>query len=452
MADEVGLLTGQKIPYNLEAELACLGAILLKNDLAETLFGIISPEDFYNGRNRVIAETILRIRTERANLPVDLITLTDYLKNENKLSQAGGIEYISQILDAVPTTANAERYAEIVRDKALQRKLSECGREIVALSGSADVTVAQALDSSQQLLFNLETKRNSDFEVMGDILRKTIDQVEENYRNKGRAVGIPTGFRDLDRIIGGFQESNLIIIGARPGIGKTSFALSIVENISIHREEKIPVGIFSLEMTRNELCLRVLCAESRVPSEKVLRNQLHESDWPRLIQGAEKMLDAPIYIDDSSGISLYELTAKARRMRQRYKVELVIVDYLQLMASSGSNQMQRQEFVASLSRGLKQLARDLKIPVIALTQLNRNLETRGAGEKEPKLADIRESGAIEQDADLVIFLHKPDGEEDEMKNHRDVIVAKNRHGQTSKFSLFFNAGLTRFENHSREPE
>lgn len=449
LAEEV--LSDQKIPFNLEAETACLGAILLKNSVADEVFSKITAADFYDGRNRTIAEAISHHLGERRGMPVDLVTLTHSLRAEGMLERAGGVAYVTGLVDQVPTASNASHYAEIVREKSLLRRLIRCGQDIVGYATGTEFQVEEALEKSQQSLFELIKNEYADYGNLRTILKDTIDTVEKNYKNKGKAIGIETGFRDLDHFISGLHPSNFVIIGGRPGMGKTALVLSLIQNTSIHREEKVGVGIFSLEMSRMELCLRMLCAESRIPLTKFRKNALIESDWPKLFQGAERMHMAPIFIDDNAGLTIHELTAKARRMYQE-GVRLIIVDYIQLMGSASQNSfMPREQFIASVSRSLKQLARELDIPIIGLTQLNRSSEARPGAEREPRLSDIRESGALEQDADIVLFIHRNTGGEEaaETQNLVDIIVAKNRHGERGKLQLFFNAAYTRFENYAR---
>lgn len=440
-----------KLPYNLEAEVACLGSVLMKNSVAESIFSKIEPNDFYDGRNKIIAEYIQDHINKASQAPIDIISLTDRLKESDKITNAGGIEYISNIIDSVPTTSNAEHYADIVKGKAVLRQIIECGNSIIGYANDNELSVPEALDRSQKELFNISKTNTQDYLPLKAILEDTINTIETNYKNKGTAIGIETGFTDIDNKVGGFHNSNLIIIGGRPAMGKTAFIISVAENIAIKAQNRVGVGIFSLEMSKHELCLRILCSQSRIPSEAFRKNTLSESDWPRLFNAANNMSDAPIFIDDTPSLGLYEISSKARKMVQE-GAKLIIVDYLQLMGSHESN-VPREQHIASISRGLKRLAKELEIPVIALTQLNRGSDKRD--DKKPFLSDIRESGSIEQDADQVIFIHRQEvyePEKEEFKNKAEIIIAKNRHGQVGIVEMFFHGAFTRFENLERVQE
>ncbi|MDA8032370.1 MAG: replicative DNA helicase, partial [Alphaproteobacteria bacterium] len=321
------------------------------------------------------------------------------------------------------------------------------GNDIIANATKEDLDAYQALDKAQQILFSIVKDQYQDFEHFKDILKKTFDTIQNNYNNKGNAIGLETGFRKLDQLLAGLHPGNLFIVGGRPSMGKTAFALSMVQNMAIGRKEQMGVGIFSLEMSNYELCVRLLCAEAKLPMEKLRKNALIESDWPKLIGGAERMLQAPIYIDDSPGLTMLELSSKARRM-VKLGVKFIVVDYLQLMSGqeNGFN-ASREQFISSVSRGLKMLAKELEIPIVALTQLNRSSESRN--DKRPLLSDIRESGSIEQDADVVCFIHRQsfyEPEKEDLKNKAEVIIGKNRHGKTGVATLYFHEDYPRFEN------
>jgi len=455
--DDAGGRPALRQPWSPEAETACLGSIFLKNELAGELLGLLSPEDFFDGRHRVILEAIRECRGIAETGPADLITVTNHLKTRNLLAKAGGVEFMNGLVDSVPTTAHFSHYLGIVSEKSLQRRLMDCGDRIKGWATDPETAIPEALDKSLEAVFDLSKNRDSrEITHIREALQETVNYIEEAYRNKGQ-MGIPTGFRGLDQVIGGLQKGNLIIIGARPGMGKTSLVLSMVENMCIYREKPVPVGIFSLEMGASELSLRMLSSISRIPSEKFHLAGIVERDWPAIMAGVERLSLAPIYIDDNSALTFSELTSKARRMVKQFGVQLLILDYLQLMNTGAvKGTANRQEFIAEVSRGLKQVARSLKIPVVALTQLNRNIESRAGGDRKPQLSDIRESGAIEQDADLVLFLYKeeeqaregeapPDGSGD----LRHLTIAKNRHGQNDvKVDLWFEKRFTRFQNYT----
>jgi len=434
----------ETIPHSPEAEAACIGSILLKNNLIDDVFTQIKPDDFFDGRNRIIADIIINRNETHSQEPIDIITLQTLLEKSKKLDSAGGISYINKLIDGVPTTANALHYAQIIKEKSQLRKLIDAGYSIVSYGTSANLNAEDALDKAQTDLFNLSKNRYSDYCTFKSALKDTIDKIEKNYKKKGH-IGIPSGYRELDDKISGFHESNLIILGGRPSMGKTALALSLVQNIAINRHEKTGVGIFSLEMTRIEICSRILCAESRIPQDKIRKNAIIESDWPKLLKAMDKLINAPIFIDDTPGLTLHEIMSKARRMYHE-GCRIFIIDYLQIMDSSNPN-IPREQFIASVSRGLKQLARELAVPIIALTQLNRSSETRT--DKRPILSDIRESGSIEQDADIVMFIHRPayyEPEREEIQNDAELIIAKNRHGQTGPAHLFYDGQFTRFDN------
>lgn len=439
--------TGIRPPYSQEAEVACLGSILLKNSLIDDVFAIVTPQDFYDGRHQIIAGGVFEHRSKRGQEPIDIVTLTNQLKAVESLLDAGGAEYLSALISLVPTTTNAEYYARIVSDKSLLRKIIDAGNDIIAYALKEEAEVHQTLNEAQQRLFSIVKEKYQDFESFNTVLKNAFDTIQKHYNDKGSAIGIETGFRKLDELLAGLHSSNLVIIGGRPSMGKTALALSIVQNIAIDRKDKTGVGIFSLEMSKYELCLRLLCAESKIPMGKLRKNALIESDWPKLIAGAEKMHKAPIYIDDSPGLTMLELFSKARRMVQ-LGVKLIVVDYLQLLSGQESqNNQSREQFISSVSRGLKMLAKELDIPILALTQLNRSSESRT--DRRPILSDIRESGSIEQDADIVCFVHRPsvyEPDKEELKNEAEIIVGKNRHGKTGIVSLYFHDDYPRFEN------
>ena len=440
-------------PFSLEAETACLGAVLLKNNLFDGIFAKVEPSYFYDGRNKIIAETILSIRKKRGQEPIDLVTLINELKTNKQLSAVGGTEYVSNLIDTVPTTTNSEQYATIVREKALLRQISDCGHAIISLAKRGDLDANKVLDQAQEAIFNIAKSQYSDFLDFKTAVHKTFEELQEHYNNTGRSIGIESEFKRLDDVLAGMHPSNLIIIGGRPAMGKTAFVLSVLENIAISKREKerVPVGFFSLEMSHQELCTRILCAKARLPTEKLRKNALSESDFPKLMNAAENMYNAPVYIDDTPGLNILEIASKARRMVD-LGVKLIVIDYLQLIGGEESSRYTaREQFISYISRSLKKLARSLKIPIIGLTQLNRANESRT--DKRPLLSDIRESGAIEQDADVVCFIHRESyyqRDNEELKNQAEVIVAKNRHGRTDTVKLLFHGHYPRFDNLSED--
>ena len=435
--------------------MACLGSILLKNSLIDNIFSRVSADEFYDGRNRSIARLIHEHREKRGHEPIDSLTLTDRLRMGNKLQEVGGAEYISGLIANVPTTSNAEHYAKIIHEKSILRRIIEGSYATVDEACDEQKEVGDIMDRAQQRLFEIVREEYRDFKDFYTILKESFQVIEEIHKNRGKSIGVETGFTKLDDVITGFQPSNLIIIGGRPSMGKTAFALSIVQNISIRGSEPIPVGFFSLEMSHYELCLRLLSAESEVPMEKIRKGALIDTDWPLLIQAANHMRETPIYIDDSPNLTMLELAAKARQM-VKLGVRLIVLDYLQLIGGQEANRnYSREQFISSISRGLKMLAKELNIPIVAISQLSRAPEQRG--EHRPQLSDLRESGAIEQDADIVCFVHRQwvyeeskDEPREEIRNKGEVIVKKNRQGRTGKVTLYFHDAYPRFDNFTEE--
>jgi replicative DNA helicase len=435
-------------PQSIEAEMSVLGAMLMDKEAickaVETL-----PEDaFYKTTHRKIYSAILDL-FER-NEPVDLVTLTNELKKKGELSNIGGPIYLTTILNSVPTSANVEYYIRIVNEKALIRGLIAAATEITSMAYQPTEDVAQMLDRAEQLIFNIvQRKVSRDFVHIGEMLHDSFETIEELYARKAHVTGIPSGFIDLDNLTTGFHPSDLIIIAGRPSMGKSSLALNIAQYAS--SREKIPVGIFSLEMSKEQLVQRMLCAEARVDAHKLRTGYLGEADWPKLTTAAGILAEAPIYIDDTPAIPILEIRAKARRLKAKYNVGLIIVDYLQLI--QGRMQLEnRQQEISEISRSLKSLARELNIPLIALSQLSREVEKRG--ERRPQLSDLRESGAIEQDADLVAFVYREEYYKPTPENEgiAEVIIGKQRNGPVGTVKLAFIRKYTRFENLAKVEE
>jgi replicative DNA helicase len=439
-------------PQNIEAEQSVLGAILLDNDTINQAIEILTAEDFYRESHREIFRAMVAL-SER-NQPVDAITLTDALRTAGALEAVGGAGYIAELAACVPTAANAGHYARIVREKALLRGLSSIATEIASGAYDSPPNVDEYLDESEHKIFEISERRiRQSFHSMPELTRESIKLLERLYERKELVTGVPTGFLDLDRLTAGLQPSDLIVIAARPSMGKTALALNIAAHAATECEPRLGVAIFSLEMSKEQLVLRMLCAEGRVDSSRARAGYLGERDFPKLAQAAARLSEAPIFIDDSSDTSPIVLKAKCRRlMRERNSnLGLIIVDYLQLMRSARPGESREKE-IAEISRSLKALAKELKVPVVALSQLNRQVETRP--DRRPLLADLRESGAIEQDADLIAFIYR-----DEMY-HRDskepgvaeIIIAKQRNGPTGAAKLTYLTQFTRFENYAPEEE
>ena len=439
-------------PQNIEAEQSVLGAILLDNDAINQAIEILTADDFYRESHREIFRAMVAL-SER-NQPVDAITLTDALRTAGVLEAVGGTGYIAEVAACVPTAANAGHYARIVREKALLRSLASISTEIASGAYDSPPNVDEYLDESEHKIFEISERRiRQSFHSMPELTRESIKLLERLYERKELVTGVPTGFLDLDRLTAGLQPSDLIVIAARPSMGKTALALNIAAHAATECDPRLGVAIFSLEMSKEQLVLRMLCAEGRVDSSRARAGYLGERDFPKLAQAAARLSEAPIFIDDSSDTSPIVLKAKCRRlMRERNSnLGLIVVDYLQLMRSARPGESREKE-IAEISRSLKALAKELKVPVVALSQLNRQVETRP--DRRPLLADLRESGAIEQDADVIAFIYR-----DEMY-HRDskepgvaeIIIAKQRNGPTGTAKLTYLTQFTRFENYAPEED
>ncbi len=390
----------EKFPNNLDAETACIGAILIKNKLIDQIFSSLKTDDFYDERNQIIVKAILEYREKNGYAPIDILTLKNILEEKDLLQKAGGVEYITKLIDSVPSSTNTSYYSNIIKEKSILRQVIDIFNNNFINIFSGEMNSSEIIEKSQQELFDISKSNYREYEKLRDVFISTLEVIEENYKNKGSVIGIQSGYRHLDNIIGGFHNENLIIIGGRPAMGKTAFALSIIQNISISSKiNSIPIGFFSLEMSKSEICVRLLCAEAKLNGDKFRKNTLIESDWEKIIKAGEKLTKAPIFIDDTPSITINELSAKARKMVQE-GAKIIFIDYLQLMGQTDLK-INREQHIANISRRLKAMARELCIPMVALTQLNRATEARH--NKRPLLSDIRESGAIEQDADLVFF-------------------------------------------------
>jgi replicative DNA helicase len=437
-------LTIQKLPpQNIEAEQAVLGAIIFDNEALPTaLEARLDDEDFYKEAHRRIYRAILELYDK--NEPIDIVTLTDYLRRSGDIEAVGGLTYLSALADSVPTSANIRYHTKIVREKALLRSLIKTATNITSRVYEETTGADELVDYAETVIFEIAEQRTSAaFATMKEVIKDTFKMIELLYDKKEAITGVPTGFKDLDEITSGFQPGDLIIIGGRPGMGKTAFALNIAQHTAVNM--RIPVAVFSLEMSKEQLAMRMLCAESMVDSSRVRKGFIGREDWPKLTNAAGRLADAPIFIDDSSAVTVLEIRAKARRLKKEHGgLSLIVVDYLQLMRSRGNFERREQE-ISDISRSLKGLAKELKVPVVALSQLNRSVESRH--EKIPTLADLRESGAIEQDADLIIFLFREElYSRTATKGVADIIVAKQRSGPTGTVKLTFRADCTKFHD------
>ncbi len=431
-------------PQNIEAEQSILSAILIENNTLPEVLEILSEKDFYREAHRKIFAAMVDLFEQ--NEPADLITVRNILKEGGRLESVGGASYLAELVDTVPMATNAAYYAKIIREKATLRRLIERATSITVRCFEDRGDVEDILDFAERSIFDIaEDKIKPAFHFLGDILTKTYKAVEDAYENKILVTGVPTGYRGLDEKTSGLQPGDLVVIAGRPSMGKTALALNIAHNASA--QTGIPVGIFSLEMSKEQLSLRMLSAEARIDSSRMRGGFLSESDLARINRAAGSLYDLPIYIDDSPAISGLEIRAKARRMKMEKGLGLIIVDYLQLMRGRASAERRELE-ISEISRSLKALAKELTIPVVALSQLNRKVEERS--NKRPLLSDLRESGAIEQDADVIVFIYRDEvynkDEDNPNRGTAEVIVAKQRNGPTGMMKLTFLEYCTRFED------
>ncbi len=429
-------------PQNLEAEQSVLGGILLENQALSKVLEIINSSDFYSGAHRKIFDAMIEL-FER-NEPMDLITLTDILRSKNQLEEVNGASYLASLVDNIPTAANITYYAKIFKEKSILRKLIHSATEIVTQGYEDSGNVDELLDQAERMIFQISEDRiKPSFYSLKEILKDSFKTIERLYEKQELVTGVPTGFEGIDRLTSGFQPGELIVIAGRPSMGKTALSLNIASYAAI--EASIPVGIFSLEMSKEQLALRLLCTEARVDSHKLRGGFLTESDWPKLTRAAGSLADAHIFVDDTPSLSLLEMRAKARRLKADHNLGLIIADYLQLMRGRGVFDNREQE-ISEISRSLKSLAKELHTPVVALSQLNRRVEDRS--NKRPQLADLRESGAIEQDADVILFIYRDEVYDDksEDKGLAEIIIGKQRNGPIGTVKLVFIDKYTSFEN------
>ncbi|WP_062137722.1 replicative DNA helicase [Demequina aestuarii] len=427
-------------PQNVEAEQSVIGSMLLSKDAMADVIESVRGDDFYKPAHETIFD--IAVKLYNAGDPVDALTVSAELQRTNQLGRIGGAEYLHTLIAVVPSAASAGYYARLVREQSILRRLVEAGTRIAAMGYDSDgAEVDMVVDGAQAEIFSVTERRNSeDYLAIGDVMEQTLEQVEASSNRDGQMLGIPTGFRDLDELTGGFQAGQMIVLAARPAIGKSTLGLDIARSASIKHGK--PSVIFSLEMSREEITKRMLSAEAGVKLSKLTKGPMGPNDWERLAQTAAKVSKAPLYIDDSPNMSLMEIRAKCRRLKQQHGLELVVVDYLQLM-SSGRKVESRQQEVSEFSRALKLLSKEIEVPVIAISQLNRGAEQRT--EKKPMLSDMRESGAIEQDADIVILLHRDDAyDRDNRPGEADFIVAKHRAGPTDTIAVAFKKDYAHF--------
>ncbi|MBQ1621053.1 MAG: replicative DNA helicase [Selenomonadaceae bacterium] len=430
-------------PQNIEAEQSVLGAMLIKKEAITQAQELLRPDDFYREAHRIVFETMLELAGD--NEAVDLVTLTEALRKKEMLEKVGGISFITALANYVPTAANIVYHAQIVKEKSELRHLIDAATEIASAAYEATDDVKDIMDDAEKKILAVAANQTGGaFEPIRNIVIDTVGRVETLYENQGGLTGISTGFRDLDRDTSGLQKSDLILVAARPSMGKTAFTLNIATYAAMHGHT---VAFFSLEMSKEQLVQRMLCSEGGIDSQRLRTGQLEDADWDRLINTADRVSKASIYIDDTAGINVMDLRSKARRLKAEHGLDLIVIDYLQLMQGRArSSSDNRQQEISEISRSLKALARELDVPVVALSQLSRSVESRTV--KKPMLSDLRESGSLEQDADIVMFLYREDyyDQETERKNITEVIIAKHRNGPIGTIELFFQKEFTKFRD------
>ena len=437
---------GKVPPNDIEAEQAILGSMLTDKDAVISAIEVLKEEDFYRADNRAIYGAILNLYS-RAE-PIDIITVKAELESLGKFEQVGGLEYLAMLPDKVPTTANAMKYVNIVEEKSTLRSLIKTANEIIELGYDPTEDVTDVMENAEKKIFNImQNKDKKSYSPIKDILVDSFTQLEELYNRKQHITGVPTGFTELDYKTAGFHGSDLILIAARPAMGKSAFALNIATNAAVRAN--VPVVIFSLEMSKEQMVNRILCSEAMVDSNKVRTGKLEEDDWTKLAGSIGPLSEAEIFIDDTPGISVTEIRAKCRKLKLEKNIGMVVIDYLQLVQGSNKRNGSREQEISEISRSLKILAKEIGVPVIALSQLSRAVEQRP--DHRPMLSDLRESGAIEQDADIVMFLYRDDyyNQDTEKKDIAEVIIAKHRGGSTGTVELLWLGSYTKFVNLER---
>ena len=443
---------GNLLPQNIEAEEAVLGAILVNPEVITKVVETLKPESFYKPAHKYVYEAMLQLFN--TNERIDLVSVSDVLSYNSRLEAVGGRAFINDLSYKTITTSNIEYYARIVQEKAVKRSLINAGSEIVSFGYDLN-PIDESLENAEKLIFDIASRKaTTDLHHIKELVLNTYEKIEYRYEHKDELLGLRTDFYELDTITNGLQKSDLIILAARPSMGKTAFALNIAQNVAV--KEKVPVAIFSLEMSKEQLVQRMLCSQAEVDTQRLKTGNMQSKDWDKLANAMNDFANAPIYIDDTSGATLTDIRAKCRRLKMAQNdIGLVVIDYLQLMESSNSKE-DRFQAVSTISRGMKMLAKELDVPVIALSQLSRAVE--GRTDKRPMLSDLRESGSIEQDADIVMFIYRDeyyrkaeDGEEDEAakainKGESEIIIAKHRSGPVGTVKLLFQGNITKFKN------
>lgn len=433
-----------KIPPNdVDAEQAVLGCMFTDKDAVIAAMEVLKPDDFYREDNKQIYEAMIALygRAE----PIDIITVKAELVTSGKFEQVGGLEYLAALPEKVPTTTNVDKYIKIVEEKSILRNIIKTGNDIIAAGYEQNEDVEDIMNVAEKKIFDLmQDKNSSGYSAIKDVLVQTFSELERLYNQKGYVTGVETGFTDLDYKTSGFHKSDLIIVAARPAMGKSAFVLNIATHAAV--SNNVPVVIFNLEMSKEQLVNRILCSEAMVDSNKIRTGKIDDNEWIKLANASGRLAEAPIYIDDTPGISITEIRAKCRKLKLEKGIGLVIIDYLQLVTGSGKKNSSREQEISEISRSLKILAKELDVPVVALSQLSRSAEKRD--DKRPMLSDLRESGAIEQDADIVMFLYRDDyyNEDSDKKNIAEVILAKHRGGSTGTVELAWFGNFTKFAN------
>ena len=434
---------GKVPPHDIDAEQAVIGSMLTDKDAVVEAVETLKPDDFYRQDNKTIYEAILNLYN-RAE-PIDIITVKSELTSLGKLEAVGGLEYLAVLPDKVPTTANVDKYIKIVEEKSILRRLIKASNELIDLGYAQSEEVDSIIDQAEKKVFEISQGKNQKgYTPIKDILVESFAELEKLYNQKEPITGIPTGFADLDYKTAGLHNSDLVLVAARPAMGKSAFALNIATNAAVGA--KVPTVIFNLEMSKSQLVSRILCSEAMVDSNKIRTGKIEEDDWVKLATALGPLSEAPIYIDDTPGITVTEIRAKCRKLKMEKNIGLIVIDYLQLIQGSGKRNSSREQEISEISRSLKILAKELDVPVIALSQLSRAAEQRA--DHRPMLSDLRESGAIEQDADIVMFLYRDDyyNPDSEKKNIAEVIMAKHRAGSTGTVELLWLGNYTKFVN------
>ncbi len=429
-------------PHAVEAEEAVLGCVLINPDAYFEVAAFLKPEDFYLHKNRWVWDAFINLHEQR--LPIDIITVSEELERHNQLAEAGGAAYLTQLINAVPTSLHAEAYGRLVEREALRRRLIDAATQVARLAYEEGRDISEVVNDAEAAVFAVSERRaNKELAPIKEAISAYYDRIKYLFEHRGEVLGVPTGFIDLDKLLGGLQQSDLLIIAGRPGSGKTGLMLNVAKNAAMVAKKH--VAVFSLEMSNDQLVQRLISQETGIDSQRLRLGDIHDHEWPLFVQASNVLSDAQIFLDDTPALTPNQLRSKCRRLDQEYGLDLVIVDYLQLMQGDGRSENRVQE-VSTISRGLKQLARELNVPVLAGAQLSRAVEQRS--DKRPVLSDLRESGSLEQDSDIVMFIDRPDmyNTDGAKTNIATIIVAKHRNGPTADIQLVFRGALTKFEN------